>query len=77
MNKLRNLFADYTSIKVDKKQILNKIINDTENKYFSKQNEASLTCVQMFGCHFIDIMFHKVTIYSRYSYVKGIFKIFN
>lgn len=34
MNKLRNAFVDYTSKKLDKKQILNKIINDTENRYF-------------------------------------------
>ena len=31
MNKLRNACVDYTSIRLDKKQILNKIINYTEN----------------------------------------------
>lgn len=34
MNKLRNACVHYTSIGLDKKYILNKVINDTENRYF-------------------------------------------
>ena len=72
MNKLRNTFVDYTSKKLDKKQILNKIINDTENRYFL--NNACLTYVQIFGCHFTNIMFHKGTIHSGIPMLKVFLK---